>query len=246
MKKKGFTLIELLVGLIIIFILTTISFRLVRQVRQKVKISVAKSQIAHLSIAVEMVKSDAEYYPPQRDDLSLRDLLEKTAPSSLLRDGWYGPYLSSLPLDPWGKDYFYVVQKGLSFGPSELSRSECGPPHGKTFNFSAVPGTATLVIENVCEIFSVSAGKIWLNGVEIVSPNEFQKDILRIEKDVTLLSENSLKVKLESKPGSYIVLSIFSFFSKQTSYILGSYGADKEGGGTGFNADIVWDEGGFS
>lgn len=244
MKKKGFTLVELLVGLTILLILASISFRLVRQVRQKVKITVAKSQIAHLTIAIEMVKNDTEYYPPERDDLSLRDLLESEAPSSILGDSWDGPYLSSLPLDPWGKDYFYIVQEGLSFGPSELSRKECGPPHGKTFNFSATPGDATLVIENICKI--VNAGRIWLNGVEIVSPNEFQKDILRIEKDVTLLSENSLRVKLESKPGSYIVLSIFSFFSKQTSYILGSYGCDKEGGGTGFNADVIWTKGGFS
>ena len=244
MKKKGFTLAELLVGLIIIFILASISLRLVKQVRQRVKINVAKSQIAHLTVAIEMVKSDAEYYPPERDDLSLRDLLESEAPSSLLRDSWDGPYLSSLPLDPWGKDYFYIVHPGPVFGPSQFSRGECGPPHGKTFYFSAVPGDAKLVVENTSKI--VHAGTVWLNGAEIVSPNEFKKDIPTIEKDVTLLAYNSLRIRLTSNPGSYILLTIFSNTSKQTHYILGSYGVDKKEGGTGFNADIVWAEGGFS
>ena len=244
MKKKGFTLVELLVGLTIFLILTTISFRLIRQVKQKVKINVAKSQIAHLTIAIEMVKSHTEYYPPQRDDLSLRDLLESEAPSSILRDRWDGPYLSSLPLDPWGKDYFYIVHPGPVFGPTQFLRGECGPPHGKTFYFSAVPGDAKLVVENTCKI--VHAGTVWLNGVEIVSPEEFKDDIPIIEKDVTLLSYNSLRIRLTSNPGSYIFLTIFSNTSKQTRYILGSYGVDKKEGGTGFNADIVWAEGGFS
>ena len=70
MKKKGFTLVELLIGLTIILILATISFRLIGAVRQKVKITVAKSQIAHLTIAIEMVKSHTEYYPPERGPFS--------------------------------------------------------------------------------------------------------------------------------------------------------------------------------
>ena len=244
MKKKGFTLVELLIGLAIILILATISFRLIKQVKQKVKITVAKSQIAHLTTAIEMVKSHTEYYPPERDDLSLRDLLESEAPSSILRDSWDGPYLSSLPLDPWGKDYFYIVHPGPVFGPSQFFRGECGPPHGKTFYFSAVPGDAKLVVENTCKI--VHSGRVWLNGVEIISPDEFKEDIPIIEKDVTLLAYNSLRIRLTSNPASYIFLTIFSNTSKQTHYILGSYGVDKKEGGTGFNADIVWAEGGFS
>ncbi len=244
-RETGFTLIELIIGLTILFILAAISFRLIHQIRERTKVVVAKSQLSALSIALEMVKNDTGYYPPEEDDLSLSNLLlPKSSPPSGLENGWDGSYISSLPVDPWGMPYFYVVQEGPVFGPIPVFRLKAGPCD-ETFTFSATPyPKAKLVMENICKI--VHAGEIWLNGEEVISQNEFRNDLSKIEKEVALFSENTLRIKLWSKPGSYIFLTIFSFTSQQTNYIIGSYGADKEGGGLGFDGDIIWVGGQFS
>lgn len=54
----------------------------------------------------------------------------------------------------------------------------------------------------------VSAASIVVNGAEVVKGNEFNQKIDRIEKKVTLLSENTLEVKLKSIPGNFITVNL--------------------------------------
>lgn len=64
-------------------------------------------------------------------------------------------------------------------------------------------GTERVAIED-----AVSAARVILNGVEVVSPNEFSKTTATIDKTVTLASGNTLEIQLNSAPDSYLTLTI--------------------------------------
>lgn len=102
----------------------------------------------------------------------------------------------------------------------------------------ATPGQGDIIIDNSTKI--IHAGTIWLNGVEIVSPNEFTNDQPIIKKNVTLLANNTLRVRLTSNPHHYILISIGGFTNLNSGYAVGSYGSDKEPGGVGFARDLIW------
>lgn len=55
----------------------------------------------------------------------------------------------------------------------------------------------------------LSSASVSLNGLEVVRENEFNQRIDKIEKAVTLQSENTLDVKLASGPGGFIKASIY-------------------------------------
>lgn len=55
----------------------------------------------------------------------------------------------------------------------------------------------------------LSSGSISLNGQEIVRENDFNQKTDKIEKTVTLQSENTLDIKLASGPGGFIKASIY-------------------------------------
>jgi len=57
----------------------------------------------------------------------------------------------------------------------------------------------------------VTAGRVTLNGLEVVSPNDFKKKVGAIERLVNIGENNVLTVILEGKPGSFITLGIYGF-----------------------------------
>jgi len=229
--KKGFVLKELLVVIAIILILTTWSFKMVKLVLNKARIVSVKAQISQLAMLLEEVKDDTGYYP-----INLSDLTLASSPYMQNRN-WKGPYTNQIPLDPWEHPYFYQIPPTTIFTSPLLPR-EYGKPETLTFSIDSTSGQATLRIEN----HGVTACTFWLNGVEIVSPNEFKKhpNPQIIEKTITLTGNDILKVRIRSKPGTYLYFSISGFLPTKDYFILGSYGKDGESGGEGFNADIVW------
>lgn len=54
----------------------------------------------------------------------------------------------------------------------------------------------------------VSSAVVKLNGVEVVGPNDLNQEVLRIDKEVTLLPNNIIEVEVRGKPGSYITIDI--------------------------------------
>ena len=231
-------MLELLVGICVLAIIGAIGFTLIWQASQRTRVVVAKASITQFVMLLEAVKSDANYYPPAVNN-TLESLAYTAAPAGYER-GWRGPYLKATPVDPWKKEYFYRLVYGVIFGPMLCPRV-AGPPADETYYFDAVPGKATLIVGNDCNI--INSGTVWLNGVEIASPNEFQNGIPIIQKEITLLAKNSIRIRLTSNPGSYIMVSITSPFSNRTAYIIGSYGFDNKPGGRGFANDIVWESG---
>ena len=231
-RRAGFTLLELLIGISILVILGAIGFTLIRQVSQRTRVVVAKTSITQYVMLLESVKSDANYYPPAVNNTP-ESLAYTAAPTGFGR-GWRGPYLKATPIDPWKKEYFYCLVYGVIFGPTMCFRST--PPQYQDFLFDALPGDATLVMDN----FGLTACSVFLNGTEVITENEFQADVLHTEKQVTLLSKNTLSVRSESNKASYIFLNVTSPFSSRADYIIGSYGSDNKAGGDGFTRDLTW------
>lgn len=55
---------------------------------------------------------------------------------------------------------------------------------------------------------AVQSGRVWLNGQEIVRPNDFGNQVAVIERTVSLQADNELKVRLAGAPGGRITIVI--------------------------------------
>lgn len=101
-SERGFTLLELLVVMVIIGLLVGIVGPKFFKQLSKSEVGTAKAQISALSEALDIYRLDHGHYPSQ--DAGLAAL--NSNPSNAAK--WRGPYLDGdIPLDPWGKAYFY-------------------------------------------------------------------------------------------------------------------------------------------
>lgn len=103
--KKGFTLIELMAVLVILGILATIVVVNVSPVFQRANIEKIKADIAQTEKALEMYKFNELQYPSTSQGLEAL-----ITPHSSLKNPYLFPeegYISSIPLDPWGREYLY-------------------------------------------------------------------------------------------------------------------------------------------
>jgi len=134
--REGFTLLELMICVAVIGILATIAIPNYLSYREKSKIAKAQAELHHLSKCVTMLALDTGLWPNKVNTGLPPGSLEKwnlNAPDAGLTgtDGgfpdWAGPYISTVPKDPWGNDYFFdpdYMIDGLnhvvlgSFGPN--------------------------------------------------------------------------------------------------------------------------------
>ena len=117
MKKynKGFTLIELMAVLVILGILATIVVVNVSPVFQRANLEKVRADMAQTTKALELYKFNELTYPNTSQGL---DAL--ISPHSELKNPFLFPdggYISSIPLDPWGREYHYIYppQKSRNF-----------------------------------------------------------------------------------------------------------------------------------
>ena len=249
-RKNGLTLVELIVVIAILVSLASFIFGMNRQVSQRSKTWVAKCAITQTAMMLEMIKDSNNFYPPSITEIlagkafsTLKALTFSMAPEGH-EHNWRGPYFdTSFIIDPWGTPYFYhvIYEEGIIFGPTQCFRST--PPKYQDFSFIASPGgAAKIILDN----FDLTACSVILNGVEIVTEDEFKMATPRMEKAITLLPGNNvLSVRARSNKSAYVLIGITSplLFGNHTGYILGSYGADAKIGGDGFNQDIIWTSG---
>ena len=105
-KNNGFSLIEILVVLLIIGLLTTLVAVNVLPSQDRARVEKAKADIAIMGNALEMYRLERFNYP--NNEMGLRALLrsnEENFENSLNTRG----YIKSLPKDPWGNEYQYVI-----------------------------------------------------------------------------------------------------------------------------------------
>ena len=108
MKKnttKGFTLVELMAVLVILGILATIVIVNVNPVFQRANFEKIRVDMANTNKALELYRFNELTYPSTSQGLEalVRPHPELKKPFLFPEDG----YISSIPLDPWGREYIY-------------------------------------------------------------------------------------------------------------------------------------------
>lgn len=127
-RTFGFTLLELLIVVAIIGLL--VGFVAPRYFGQlgKSEVNAAKAQMNALEKALDQYRLDTGRYPAT--ELGLNALV--TRPPNEAK--WNGPYLSkTVPLDPWGKPYFYKAPDE-KFDFDLVSYGKDGQPGGSGEN----------------------------------------------------------------------------------------------------------------
>ncbi len=146
--REGFTLIEILIAVSIIAVLASIIIAAANGARESAKIAKAKAMARQIRTAISMLEGDTGQWPGHKTIEEVEggaggnEIWDLNAPLAGLTatDGnfpnWNGPYISSIPLDPWGNNYFfdtdYDVDPGSgttwaaavgSFGPNGQGRN---------------------------------------------------------------------------------------------------------------------------
>ena len=107
----------------------------------------------------------------------------------------------------------------VAFGPQDYARGT-GKPAKITSSFSILnPATNyTLHVHNGGSnrgFARVSSASIYLNGVQVVKPNDFNQTVTVIEIPVSVSATNTLEVELRGKPGSGITLQFIGIDNDQ-------------------------------
>ncbi len=99
-NAHAFTLVEMLLVLVILATLAAIVIPKMAGRSEQAKVTAAKSQISSFEMALDSFEVDNGYYPKTGD---LDALVNQPGGTS----NWRGPYLKSIPVDPWGNAYTY-------------------------------------------------------------------------------------------------------------------------------------------
>jgi prepilin-type N-terminal cleavage/methylation domain-containing protein len=141
--SRGFTLIELMIVIAIIGILAAIALIVSSSYARRAKVAEAICDLDMIYKAMILLESDTGQWPGHQTVSQINQGggnevwdLSVGAAGLVITDGnfpgWDGPYLPSVPKDPWGKDYFldtdyqingvnYIVLG--SFGPNEVGQN---------------------------------------------------------------------------------------------------------------------------
>lgn len=119
MLKKGFTVIELLVVIAIIGILATATMMAVGFARERAKTVKAQHDLDVIYTAISTLANDTNEWPGHQpfdlvctsgcsrvDDLAVEEAGLVLDDTILPFSGWSGPYMNSIPEDPWKHQYF--------------------------------------------------------------------------------------------------------------------------------------------
>ena len=101
--RRAFTLIELLLVLVILAVLAVLVVPKFTGRGKEAKITAAKTDISNIKTGLKMFEMRCDRFPTTAE--GLQALLQ--APGNL--PAWDGPYLdqTTMPVDPWQKEYLY-------------------------------------------------------------------------------------------------------------------------------------------
>ena len=136
--QAGFTLVELMITIAIIGILAAIAIPNFIAYREKSKIARAESELKGLEVAIMDLALDTNMWPtgnPAGNSANGDQVWNLNDPAAGLVangggwDGWIGPYLTEIPTDSWGMNYFMDEDYEIdgvdytvigSFGPNKV------------------------------------------------------------------------------------------------------------------------------
>ena len=119
MDRRGFTLIELLIVLAILVGIAALALPRLMGSRKKAEINTAKTQIGLFQSTLEKYEFDTRGLPGTEQGLAALVSMPAAADESggeVASTGWDGPYLDSIPPDPWGMAYQYEYPPTRSSG----------------------------------------------------------------------------------------------------------------------------------
>jgi general secretion pathway protein G len=107
-RESGFTLIEIMVVLVIIAIMTALIAPQIMGRVDEARVTAAKQDIRTLETALDFYQMDNFHYPTT--DQGLEALVKKPDDPSVRhwRDGGYLK-ATTVPKDPWGNEYRYII-----------------------------------------------------------------------------------------------------------------------------------------
>jgi len=135
-SSRGFTLVELLVVMVIIGLIAVLLIVQYRNIKEKARVTKAQTVLNQLHTAFATMEIDTGYWPgrevakggpdPQSPGVrcssdnneveDLNDMQTGVTRSHPSYPHWNGPYLSTVPLDPWGNNYFFDTDYTLPGG----------------------------------------------------------------------------------------------------------------------------------
>ena len=118
--QQGFTLVEMLLVLVILGTLAGIVYPMVMHRGEDARIIATRTQIDNFKHALSAFEIDNGYFP--RGANGLQDLYQRPQDAP----NWKGPYLESIPRDPWGHDFSYECPG--KHNPSFYDVYSSGPP----------------------------------------------------------------------------------------------------------------------
>lgn len=101
-RRNAFTLIELLLVLVILAVLAAVVVPKFTNRSEQARITAAKTDISNIEGQLDIFEQDCGRYPTSEEGLTA--LVQN--PGNV--QGWQGPYLKRLNMDPWGHPYVYV------------------------------------------------------------------------------------------------------------------------------------------
>lgn len=106
----------------------------------------------------------------------------------------------------------YADNEAPVFGPVTALRAK-GKPAELTYNFPKLPGFEApfrLIVINGDSVGKarISSAFIYLNGSVVLSPSDLNQNVGEITKEVDLREFNTLTIKLQSKPESFLKVSV--------------------------------------
>lgn len=131
---------------------------------------------------------------------------KRTCISQLMRNAFYSLLL-------------ILVNIGIAHaGVADLTRHladyerQAGPPNKTIDNFTASPGSATLIVTQIPNANKVTRASIRINGKRILGPRDFKKRSKKgaatLEVPIELTNDNQIAVRLAGKPGGAITVRV--------------------------------------